>query len=336
MPPLPPLPISTRNLPANSVLFLGVDPQNPGDAGQAAAAIAGYTAQTGRAPGIVSYYMSWSDAPNFDSALADVVYASGATPFVTWSSHDWSQGIDQPAWSDQQVADGAYDAYIARWGREMASYGKDLYLRLDHEMNGDWYSWSPGVNGNTAASFVAMWRHVVTLVRQQGATNVRWVWCPNIGGQDFRPMYPGDRYVDWVGLDGYNYGAANGSPWKSFTQIFRADYEVLHRFAPTKPIVVAEVGSVEAGGIKAEWLASAFLTEIPAFFPEIRGVIYFDEDKTTTEGVNWLLTTSPTSLSAWQRIAGDNQWRGRLPLGDADPLTSLALVPSVDAVAGFA
>ena len=66
------------------------------------------------------------------------------------------------------------------------------------------------------AKFRAAWIHTWTLFQQEGATNVEWVWCPNNGNYPYKGFYPGDRYVDWVGVDGYNWTRA---PWLSFAQI---------------------------------------------------------------------------------------------------------------------
>src|SRR5205823_6909101 len=103
---------------------------------------------------------------------------------------------------------------------------------------------------NTTASYIAMWRHVHDVFVEEGATNVRWVWSPNVdypGATPFEAMYPGDDYVDWVALDGYNWGGSNGyTPWRSFTGVFGASYFRLARLT-TKPLMIAEVGCVEVG-----------------------------------------------------------------------------------------
>ena len=71
-------------------------------------------------------------------------------------------------------------------------------------MNGDWVPWGLGVNGNTARDYVAAWRHLVTVFAEEGASNVRWVWSPNVNPDGYLPferLYPGDRWVDWLALD---------------------------------------------------------------------------------------------------------------------------------------
>ncbi|MCA1723193.1 MAG: hypothetical protein LC748_02855 [Thermomicrobia bacterium] len=299
--------------------FHRVNPGNPNRANKVSQ-IDQYIAQVGTAPKVIHYYLSWSDGGPFDRALNDAIVARGATPMLTWNPQDWRYGVTQPAYSDAAIAGGAYDPLLQEWGHDLAAWGKPFYLRIGDEMNGDWNSWSPGKNGNTVDTYIAMWRHVVTTMRAagHGLPNVRFVWCPSTvdqGAADFVPMYPGDAYVDWVGLDGFNWGT--GTPdhhvgWQSFAQVFQQGYTRITALT-TKPLMIAEIGSVEQGGNKAVWLKQTFLSDIPMRYPRIKAVLYFDSDGTPDGEGNWLLGTSPAALSAWQGIATDPRYQGRLP-----------------------
>ena len=109
-------------------------------------------------------------------------------------------------------------------------------------MNGNWFPWGTGRGSqNTPADFVAAWRHVHEIFTEAGATNVQWVWCPNIAlhsHSGFRALYPGNSYVDWTCLDGYNFG----NPWRSFETIYGRSYKEILRIAPSKPMMVGETG----------------------------------------------------------------------------------------------
>jgi beta-mannanase len=100
----------------------------------------------------------------------------------------------------RSIADGLYDSSLKTWAQQVAAWGHPLFLRWDWEMNGNWQPYSPGVNGNTASDFVNAWRHFHDLTAQAGASNVTWVWCPNVDpGNIYTPyaqVYPGDAYVD--------------------------------------------------------------------------------------------------------------------------------------------
>ncbi|MGN6700450.1 MAG: glycoside hydrolase family 26 protein, partial [Thermomicrobiales bacterium] len=181
----------------------------------------------GAPPAVVMWYQNWAgadkDKVNFAPGAMDAVARRGAMPMVTWEPWDDSGEIAQPAFALRTILAGEYDPYIRHWARDAAAWHKPFYLRFAPEMNGDWYPWAPRVSGNTAAEYVATWRHVHDIFREEGATNVRWVWSPNVADAyttPFAEVYPGDNYVDWIALVGYNWGTSQSwSGWLSF-----ADY----------------------------------------------------------------------------------------------------------------
>jgi hypothetical protein len=271
----------------------------------------GFSSAVGATPAVVMWYQDWEGAPAFDSVAMNAVAARGAVPMVTWQP--WGAPhtpSGMPAWSDARIAAGAYDAYVHQWAHAAAAWGRPLYLRFAHEMNGNWYSWSAGVNGNTAADYVAAWRHVHDVFQQEGAANVRWVWSPNVfapGDLSVLSLYPGDAYVDWVALDGYNWGTAvDGKRWQSLADVFGYSYDVLTaQFA--KPFMIAETASAEIGGDKAAWISQGLLTDLPARLPAVRAVIWFDENKET----DWRVNSSAAALAAYRQVAA--AYRGSLP-----------------------
>ncbi len=232
---------------------------------------------------------------------------------VTWEPWNHTGDVSQPAYTLRTIIDGHHDDYIRQWARDAASWGRPMYLRFAHEMNCNWYPWSPGVNGNTSsAEYVAAWRHIHDVFRQEGATNVRWVWSPNVaynGSIPFEEVYPGDAYVDWVGLDGYNWGTAKPqSSWQELAAIFGPSYETLAAMT-NKPMMIAETASAELGGDKAAWIREGLLNELPARFPRVRAVIWFNEYKET----DWRVNSSEASLTAYREVAASSSYQGRLP-----------------------
>ena len=179
-------------------------------------------------------------------------------------------------------------------------------------MHGTWYPWSVGINGNTAADDVAAWRHVVTIFRQEGATNARWVWCPNVlfaSSAPFATTYPGEAWVDWVALDGYNWGTSQPwSAWQSLTEVFKPSHDALAALT-AKPMMIAEVASAEVGGNKANWLKRGLLTDLPKQLPRVRTIIWFNENRE----MDWRVNSSPATLGAYRQVAASSQYQGRLP-----------------------
>jgi beta-mannanase len=167
-------------------------------------------------------------------------------------------------------------------------------------MNGSWFPWgTTSSNQNTPADYVAAWRHMHDLFAAAGATNVTWVWCPNVSSTPsttYAKLYPGDAYVDWTCLDGYN----SDSSSTSFSSIFGTSYNGLTTVAPTKPVMIGEIGSNEYGaGVKAAWISS-MLTALPTSFPQIKALVWFNWR--INEGgtwKNWEIESSATSKTAF-------------------------------------
>lgn len=250
----------------------------------------------GEIPSVVMSYKDFLQAPPISEL--DAVRSRGATPLVTWEPWAWGGGVDQPAYSLARITAGDFDTYISQWGQSLAAWGKPVMLRFAHEMNGNWYPWAEGVNGNQTGEYAAAWRHVHDVVAATGATNVQWVWSPNVpywGSTDLTGLFPGAGYVDIVALDGYNWGTSQTwSSWVSPVDLFAPGISQLRTLAPGKPVLIAETASSELGGSKASW--NTDLVSYLAAQPDVMGFVWFDMQKET----DWRINSSDTSASAFK------------------------------------
>jgi hypothetical protein len=254
----------------------------------------------GRDLDVANYYVDFT-TPAFNAAAATAISDQGVTPMITWEP--WDSALadpeDEPGYSLATIIGGDWDSLLTTWAKGIAKWGKPLMLRFGQEMNGDWYPWSEGVNGNTAGQYVAAWRHVHDIFVANHATNVKWVWSPNVdfpGSISLAELYPGDDYVNYVGVDGYNWGTSQPwSAWQSPSQIFDATLAEVHTFTE-KPIILAEVASAEKGGSKAAWIAQFFSWLRTK--PSVQGFVWFDYQKEA----DWLVNSSPAAKTAF--IAG--------------------------------
>lgn len=249
-----------------------------------------YSEEVGRPPAIVGAYKRWDVAPFYTPELHEIA-SRGAVPMIGWEP--WNE--NDHGFRMKAIAHGRYDAYIRRSAEEAKAWGGPILVRLGQEMNGSWAPWQSGVDGTTGPRFVAAWRHVVSIFRQVGATNVSWVWCPyvNNGRLPFKSFYPGDAWVDWLALDGFNWGAPVG--WQTFPKIFSRSYRTLTRMS-RKPIMIAEIGSNEAGGNKAAWLQRTLQRQLPRL-KRVRAVVWFD----ATDGSDFRVNSSAASLAAFRQ-----------------------------------
>ncbi|MEX5271286.1 glycoside hydrolase family 26 protein [Kocuria sabuli] len=249
---------------------------------------------TGEKPSIVLSYKDFEQpVPYWELEQAR---SAGATTLLTWEPWAWGGGTDQPAYALDRIAAGDHDAHITDWATRLADWGGPVMLRFGHEMNGNWYPWAEGVNGNGAGDYVAAYRHVHDIFTAAGADNVQWVWNPNVpywGSTPLDGLYPGADYVDVAGLDGYNWGTSQSwSTWQQPWELFGWGLAEMRRLAPGKEIVVAETASAESGGSKAEW--NAHLVYYLAAQPDVTGLVWFHHDKET----DWRINSSASSASA--------------------------------------
>ena len=231
----------------------------------------------------------WQQA--FLPSVGDLVTSRGAIPFMDMSSQSASL---------TDIANGVYDSSIRAWAQAVKTWNKSFFLRWDWEMNGTWFPWGAQAAANPAA-YVASWRHFHDVVASVGASNVTWVWCPNTeysGSTSLSSLYPGDGYVDWTCVDGYNWGPLGGG-WQTFDQVFQGTYNSLLATAPSKPIMIGETSSVEDGGSKASWITDG-LAELPTKFPAIRAISWFNwriYERSTW--VSWPIESSSTAQAAF-------------------------------------
>jgi hypothetical protein len=257
-----------------------------------------YTRIVGRPPVIVGSYKQWRLSP-FPRSELEPVWRSGAVPMITWEP--WT--YREKGFPLRRIAAGAYDGYVRGAARAAEAWGHPILLRFAHEMNGNWYPW--GRSRNTPAVYKAAWRHVVSVFRAEGALNLKWVWTPNVdnsGRYPFARFYPGDRWVDWVGLDGFNWGARER--WQSFGEIFDRSYRVLTRLS-RRPVIIAETGSSERGGSKARWVRRALDSELPRL-TRIRALVWFSQP---FNGVDVRVNTSHAALKALRKAVRAPRYR---------------------------
>ncbi|HCT84804.1 MAG TPA: hypothetical protein DF296_06355 [Candidatus Margulisbacteria bacterium] len=256
-------------------------------------------------------YLSWEKdgkLSEFPIHWCNEVNAAGAIPHLTWEPWDFERSSTK--YTLDKIAIGKYDEYLVSFAQDIKTYGKPLFLRWAQEMNGFWYPWDGTHNFNDPSRYVAAFRHIRSLFDQEGAHNVTWVWSPEVTGDlamdnpmyDYHNYYPGNDYVDWIAIDGLNFGPTQNaaSEWRSFGDLFGETYNDLNSSYPKKPIMIGSMGTAELGGNKAEWVIDAFQTI--KSMNKIKIVTLFNIDKEA----NWMVNSSPESLTAFNQSIKDS------------------------------
>jgi hypothetical protein len=272
-----------------------------------------YVADAAKGIAVEHWFEAWATHYNigFNTAQAQAVHDADRMNLITWEPWNPGDGAVQPAYTLDAITAGNHDAHIANWAQGVRAFGHAVFLRFAHEMNGNWYPWGTkgGNNGNTAQDYIDAWRHVWLAFEAQGVDNVTWVWCPNrpfTGSTVISSLYPGDAYVDWLGLDAYNQGTENGSSWLSVLTTFEQGLSELRAVNSVKPLMICETGCSEQGGSKSAWFDSLFAS-LKTDYSFVRGLTYFHHDKSPTTA-NWLIDTSPSARDAWRAGIVDSRY----------------------------
>jgi hypothetical protein len=242
----------------------------------------------GRKPAVhLTYYDLKDDWVKSSVNTAD--FADGRIPLVN---------VEPNNVNFTDIVNGRYDTLLKKRADDAKALGKQFFVDFAAEMNGD-----EGWGGHDPAKYVAAWRHIHDIFVARGATNVVWAWCVNNEDAEDTPAamnyYPGDQYVDWTGIDGYNWGTSDRDfEWQTFRAVFAHMYPLLA--AKNKPIIIAEMASDEVGGSKATWINDIVPT-LRNNYPLIKAIVWFDVDKER----HWQINSSSSALTAYQKLAQD-------------------------------
>jgi beta-mannanase len=263
-----------------------------------------FQSMAGKKLAVLHWYIHWQE--DFPQKEVELAAMNGSVPLLTWEP--W---VTHPAGTLEAIAAGEYDNYVENFFAAAAAWGKPLFLRFAHEMNGNWYPWDGERNGGPAGAekYKRAWLHIHEIKEKTGAGNVDLVWCPNNTNQpdepwnNFAAYYPGDRSVDWIGMDGYNWGY---SGWQSFDSIFGSCYQTLTNLT-RKPLMIGEFGSAEAGGDKAGWIKDAF-ANIKTRYPRIKLFCWFNINKER----DWRIDSSPAAAAAFKSALQNDHFSDKM------------------------
>ena len=196
------------------------------------------------------------------------------------------------------IAAGVYDGYLRSYADSVRDFGHPVIIGFGHEMNATWYPW--GYGRVPPATFVAAWRHVVTLFRGQGAGNVTWLWTLQADTSGTGPVHswwPGANYVTWVGIDGYYYRRSD-----TFANVFGRTISEVREFTD-KPVLLSEtaVGPQAGQAVKIRDLFSGMRRYATL------GLVWFDMAQ--HQGIyhqDWRIEDSAAAEAAFRQGVRDN------------------------------
>lgn len=193
------------------------------------------------------------------------------------------------------ILDGKYDEYLKEYAKKIKEFGHPVLFRPNNEMNGDWCVYSSFHSSKDTNLYKEVWQYLYKIFEKNGVDNVLWVWNPHdLSFPDFKwnhylNYYPGDEYVDIVGLTGYNTGNYYpGEVWRNFDKIYPQvydEYMSIFQF----PFMITEFGSNEVGGDKVRWVNDMFKYMKEKPFKNIKVAIWWN-------GIDWDTRKNPARI----------------------------------------
>ena len=234
----------------------------------------------GKNPLLVMVFVDWNEFVSQD--VINAVYGEGCVLLVSWEPQNAEN--KEPIDYDGFVS-GKYDKYISEFATRLKNFPGPVFLRFAHEANGNWYPWSASVIGSE--KYKAIYRRAKDIFDKSGAEKVKWIFSINWENvpkeNKYQLCYPGNSYVDYIGIDGYNWGdAASWSKWRSFKEVFSEAYNDASRHYK-KPVLITEFSSSTSGGDKKEWIKQAF-SEMKRM-KNMKGFVIFLVNKETDWGI---------------------------------------------------
>ena len=212
------------------------------------------------------------------------------------------------------------------WAQALGRVEGTVFLRWASEMNGDWVSW----HGDPAL-YIRKWR-LVHDAMARFAPNVVMVWCPNATPvPQVDRYYPGDGYVDWVGVNFYIVSIHDNEPGRPANRenpsdLFRHIYET---YAARKPMMICETGVTHRAQALSRpdySFAEARLGQLygclPRLYPRVKAICYYDVNNLNGSATgrpfnNYLLTDHPRVLNAYRRAIAPDYFLGGPQQADA-------------------
>ena len=271
----------------------------------------------------VYFTQSWYRGLAFPRERVLTIWRSGAVPYIAFLPHSGVfsgagrlQEYPERRFTLQRIIDGGFDRTLRAWARAARETNIPLLLSFGAEVNDEWGPWSAKWNGagetagygdpmypDGAERFRDAYRHVVTLFRAEGATNVTWffhadTYPPHQWWNTLDWYYPGDAYVDWLGISDYGSLAASGPIVNFAAKLEASSVYPLLTGSSARPMAVVEMGVVDGpAGVKPEWIRRAFAALRSGRYPRIRGAVWWDWGY---QGIDTRIDSSPAALAAFR------------------------------------
>jgi len=272
-----------------------------------------------------------TDGIVFPREKVEIIASTGAIPFIRMMPRKFFDTKYDKTFSLQKIIDGDFDDYLHQYAKDVKEYSEPLLIDFAVEMNGDWFPWSGVINGGAEKTgygdiekadgpekFVDAYRHIIDIFRDKEVKNVTWFFHPDVysypENQTWnapKEYYPGDDYIDWIGISIYGPQNPNENYWQLFSEIIAEREKEILAISDSKPLALLEFGVTDQHplGTKTSWIMDAMNTILDKDNPvQFKAISWWHENWEEEDGL-WAtlrIDSSPASRALFSKFMIDS------------------------------
>jgi hypothetical protein len=272
--------------------------------------LADYQQVVGKQAAWVYFSHNWFKDKAFPAETAGWIRANGSLPFIRLMlrSSD-TLGTAETLFTLDRINNGDFDEELKAWAESAKEFNSPILIEYGTEVNGRWFPWNGVWNGGP----------IIQITRYVGADNLCWVFHvnynddPNEAWNRLENYYPGDDWIDWLGVSIYGAQKPSGEANVSFRKLMDAVYPRLVKLAPGKPIIVAEFGitSLNKRINQADWANRALKDLTGRRWPRVIGFAWWNEawhnGGEPAYDTNMLIRSNPALVKSFKQRVGANK-----------------------------
>ncbi|RLD30493.1 MAG: hypothetical protein DRI73_10265, partial [Bacteroidetes bacterium] len=243
---------------------------------------------------------NWFDGIKFPGKAVSDIHNKNMVPFIRLMPRSDDENYHkEKIYTMQNIIDGNFDDSLREWARDSKNANIPILVDFALEMNGDWFSWSGYYNGGKISDqygdpdlfdgperYRDAYRHIIDIFREEKVNNVTWFFHPDIYSEPDKEWnkakyyYPGDNYIDWIGVSIYGPQNPEEDYWETFSEILKNRYITIKEITENKPVALLEFGVTDNHplGKKSEWLDDAFSTILENSYIDFKAISYWHEN----------------------------------------------------------
>lgn len=279
----------------------------------------------------------WFNGMAYPKESIHTIYESGSIPYVRFHPRSTlKQFQKETKFSLINIINGKFDAELYQWAKEAKADKIPFIMDFGLEMNGNWFCWSGALNGagkkdgygdphkyDGAEQYRDAYRHIIDIFREVKVNHVTWFFHPTImtepkeAWNDPKLYYPGDDYIDWIGISIYGPFHPGEKYWDTFDEIMEGNYQKIAAISNQKPFAILELGVTDHHpmGKKPQWIKETFESIISKKYLDFKAVTYWHENW-DNDGIltSLRIDSSKETLSAFRRAISDKHFTSKVKL----------------------